>query len=383
MAASLLLAIPRRTLLEVAQTVPAVEQYLEAAATLHTLQRALCPDVRPDEVHRLAAQARTQAFHQDEVICQQGELVQDVALLRSGAVLMRRTHPAAGAPLVTYLQEGHSFGDTALLGGTPGVHEATVTAATRCEALRIPKDPFMAFVRDHPPLAVQLQRQSQHRLLQTVLGAPLAQTTEVMDQLDLASSTDVLLIDAQRCTRCNNCVTACAATHQGQTRLQRAAGPSLGRLHVPVACHVCDGAPCLQECSVGEAIVRDGNGVVQIIAEKCHGCGNCAAACPYKAIFIVERPTPPTFWGTFRHIIDFLRPQQSAAPNAEQRQIAVKCDLCCEVEGGPACVQHCPTGAAIRVQRRDLHTLLMALMPASDCRRGGVSMYEAAYGAPC
>jgi Fe-S-cluster-containing hydrogenase component 2 len=28
---------------------------------------------------------------------------------------------------------------------------------------------------------------------------------------------------------------------------------------------------------------------------------------------------------------------------------AVKCDMCKDIEGGPACVRACPTGAAIRV----------------------------------
>jgi len=29
---------------------------------------------------------------------------------------------------------------------------------------------------------------------------------------------------------------------------------------------------------------------------------------------------------------------------------AVKCDLCKDLEGGPACVRSCPTGAALRVK---------------------------------
>jgi cGMP-dependent protein kinase 2 len=28
---------------------------------------------------------------------------------------------------------------------------------------------------------------------------------------------------------------------------------------------------------------------------------------------------------------------------------AIKCDMCSGIEGGPACVRACPTGAAIRV----------------------------------
>jgi Fe-S-cluster-containing hydrogenase component 2 len=33
----------------------------------------------------------------------------------------------------------------------------------------------------------------------------------------------------------------------------------------------------------------------------------------------------------------------------EQAKLAIKCDMCSGIEGGPACVRACPTGAAIRV----------------------------------
>ena len=113
---------------------------------------------------------------------------------------------------------------------------------------------------------------------------------DVIGKLDLASSTDVLLIEETKCVRCNNCVDACAATHQGQPRLNRADGPSFARVHVPVACRHCEGTPCLQDCPV-DAIMRDADGVVKIDANTCIGCGNCSQFCPFQAIFMVECPT--------------------------------------------------------------------------------------------
>jgi len=32
-----------------------------------------------------------------------------------------------------------------------------------------------------------------------------------------------------------------------------------------------------------------------------------------------------------------------------EQTVAVKCDLCRDIRGGPACVRGCPTGAAIRL----------------------------------
>ena len=36
---------------------------------------------------------------------------------------------------------------------------------------------------------------------------------------------------------------------------------------------------------------------------------------------------------------------------------AVKCDMCSGIEGGPACVRACPTGAAIRVAPEEFLTV--------------------------
>ena len=33
---------------------------------------------------------------------------------------------------------------------------------------------------------------------------------------------------------------------------------------------------------------------------------------------------------------------------------AVKCDMCKDIRGGPACVRSCPTGAAIRISPEEL-----------------------------
>jgi Fe-S-cluster-containing hydrogenase component 2 len=37
---------------------------------------------------------------------------------------------------------------------------------------------------------------------------------------------------------------------------------------------------------------------------------------------------------------------------------AAKCDMCYHLDGGPACVRSCPTGAALRVNPNKLLTIL-------------------------
>jgi Fe-S-cluster-containing hydrogenase component 2 len=40
---------------------------------------------------------------------------------------------------------------------------------------------------------------------------------------------------------------------------------------------------------------------------------------------------------------------KNAVPGEEKPKKAIKCDMCAGIDGGPACVRACPTGAAIRV----------------------------------
>ena len=46
-----------------------------------------------------------------------------------------------------------------------------------------------------------------------------------------------------------------------------------------------------------------------------------------------------------------------AEPGVEKPKKAIKCDMCSGMDGGPACVRACPTGAAIRVSPEDFLTV--------------------------
>ena len=75
--------------------------------------------------------------------------------------------------------------------------------------------------------------------------------------------TDVLLIDENKCVRCDNCVKACETTHGGQTRLFREEGLLFGNLLVPTSCRHCENPLCLLDCPPGDAI-----GCTQILAQR-------------------------------------------------------------------------------------------------------------------
>jgi len=125
-----------------------------------------------------------------------------------------------------------------------------------------------------------------------------------------------LLFAKKDCMGCHACEVACKQEHE------LGVGPRLVRViekgfeFVPVHCHHCTRAPCLEACPV-DAIYRDPAGVVLIAAERCIGCRACLEACPFGAMQFDDG-----------------------------REVAIKCDLCPQRRAsgqGPACVQVCPT----------------------------------------
>jgi Fe-S-cluster-containing hydrogenase component 2 len=91
-----------------------------------------------------------------------------------------------------------------------------------------------------------------------------------------------MLIDLDRCTRCDECVQACVKTHDdGRSRLFLT-GPRFDRYVVPTTCRSCLDPVGMIGCPVG-SIHRGGNGQIEI-EDWCIGCARCARQCPYGAI---------------------------------------------------------------------------------------------------
>ncbi len=351
-APSLLLESPRRTVLKLISTESSVRQYIDRTSILRALQTYLYPDIDAVTFRELTDKAELVVFKKGEDIFHEGDVGDAFYLIRSGSVKVGKVDRHGRAYVLTYRQAGEYFGEMALL-DRENRRSATISAVMKTEVIRIWQSDFLAFVAAHPNLQTHLQQQIYKRNIETaaVLAEPTKKTL-VTDFLKHGGieATDVLLIDEIKCIRCDNCVTACASTHNGQTRLDRKRGPSFGHIHVPVACRHCEGAPCLQDCPPGDAIMRDENGVVTIYEDRCIGCGNCANYCPYGVIFMVETRAKPTFWERF-DLFDLLGKRQKASMREGHQEIAAKCDLCQNDPIGPACVQSCPTGAAIRVSQ--------------------------------
>ena len=104
----------------------------------------------------------------------------------------------------------------------------------------------------------------------------------------------------------------------------------------------------MKDCPT-DAIRRAPNGEV-FIEESCIGCGNCERNCPYGVIQMAgEKESAP-------NLLSWLLTGHGPAPGDRQAlsakssvKKAVKCDMCKDLAGGPACVRACPTGAALRM----------------------------------
>ena len=212
--------------------------------------------------------------------------------------------------------------------GRSGARSATVTAMDFVQTVRIKRADFMDILERHPEVALTVSEVAQARSENDARTLSRVQTVSLEQFLeqDLMQGQDVLLLDLDRCVRCDECVEACLATHNdGFTRLIRE-GVRFDKYLVATSCRACLDPLCMTRCPVG-SIRR--KGTLDIVIENwCIGCSNCAADCPYGAINIV-----PTGLG------EQMRPK------------AAVCDLCSGY-AEPNCVRACPHDAAIRVEPR-------------------------------
>ena len=169
-----------------------------------------------------------------------------------------------------------------------------------------------------------------------------AEVLEFLTENRFFNGTATMVIDLDRCTRCDDCVRACASTHDNNPRFLRH-GPSAGRLMIANACMHCADPVCMIGCPTGAIHRESFAGQVVINPATCIGCKSCFTNCPYDAIRMVE----------VRDERGELLVDQEMKPIAK----ATKCDLCVENHGGPACERACPHGALTRMNLNNLDSL--------------------------
>jgi len=347
-----LIETPRRSMNKLINSVDAVKRVIDEAFIMRVIQTRFAPDTPASQLADIVSAATLETYDAGDVLFKEGENGDCIHLVRVGSLTISRN--IAGKDVVlSYVPAGNYVGEMALMGD--GNRSATATAAIATETIKLGAESFHKLLVRDPELRLRLQSEYRQRAAANLKMQSQPQGGDVISFLvaqGVGEATDILLIDEALCVRCDNCEKACAETHGGTSRLDREAGPTFATVHVPTSCRHCEHPHCMKDCPP-DAIHRAPSGEV-FIADNCIGCGNCERYCPYGVIHMAQnKPKKP---GILQWLM-FGRgpgPGEDLSSKGSGEKKAVKCDMCKGIDGGPACVSSCPTGAAIRISPEDL-----------------------------
>jgi Fe-S-cluster-containing hydrogenase component 2 len=289
-----------------------------------------------------------------EALFRQGDPADHFYLVRLGFIKVTQHRPG-GEEVLRYIGPGGYFGEIGLLahlpevGGMapPGVRTATCSALDHVDLVRIAGDDFRHIldlfpeIREHLIAVAVKYLEDDERNRRQVQTVPLG---EFLGQ-GLMNAQSLLVLDLERCTRCDECTKACADAHDGVTRLIRE-GLRFDKFLVASSCRSCLDPYCMVGCPVGS--IRRRNSREIIIEDWCIGCGKCAQNCPYGNINMHPFPTG-------EKVAD---PNDAGRTVAVVQQKATTCDLCADLDGQPSCVYACPHDAAFRMTGKELLDLV-------------------------
>jgi Fe-S-cluster-containing dehydrogenase component/CRP-like cAMP-binding protein len=290
-------------------------------------------------------------IQKEPLVAAEGHYANGIYLIRSGFARLSESYNN-GERTVSYLGRGQTFGfEEAAHNWSSGEQiplQRSLRALGYVDVLFVPTPVLEKFVlpklskADLPAAPVKKNPRNW-----SGKGTPAAKIgAEMMEfvvEQRFINGTATMIIDLDRCTRCDDCVRACATTHNNNPRFIRH-GPVTNGYMITNACMHCLDPVCMIGCPTG-AIHRDSAGGRVVINDNtCIGCATCANSCPYDNIQMVFA----------RHKDG--SPYYDEATN-QPIQKAAKCDLCASQITGPACANACPHDALVRMNMRDLDQL--------------------------
>lgn len=355
--------ISRNAALKLQSSVPSAKRMIERISIERQLLQLFGSGLESHDLTEVLDSYQIETVPAGKPILTEGDEGDDIYVIRTGSMVVEKK--IAGKPVfLSYLPAGSYVGEMALIGG--GRRTATVRAAIKSEVIRLQGTAFRNLLDRKPQLLAKARGDMAARQdTNAFIEAKKDSFSNVVDMYSnvanflvengIGEATDVLLIDENLCVGCDNCEKACADSHEGLSRLDREAGRTYAHLHVPTSCRHCEHPHCMADCPPN-AIHRGPDGEV-FIDDSCIGCGNCQRNCPYGVIRMDA--VPPRKPGLLSWLMFGKGPgpgeppkkwsYANAEPGVEKAKKAIKCDMCSGIEGGPACVRACPTGAAIRV----------------------------------
>ncbi len=336
-----MLEIPRKAILKLLASAPKAKALVDQAFLLRAFGGYLFPGIAEALLGELVDKAIVQTYGKDAVVFKQGDPADAFYLIRNGMVKIAK-RSGDKEVVLSYLVAGNFFGEAALF--SESSRTATVTTIFPSDLIKLTKRDFTNFLTAHPELKEAPLRKLEERRIAGLIAEATPGSGNILGDLireEVVMGTQTLLIDEHKCIRCGNCVAACQGVHDdGQARISLT-GIKLYNLLAPNSCWQCENPLCMLDCPP-DAIARDPRGEVYI-KSNCIGCGNCERNCPYDNIFMVHKEPKKTLFSWVASLF-----KKESEPAVEQT-VAVKCDLCRGISGGPACVRGCPTGAAIRL----------------------------------
>ena len=360
---SICVEISRTAALKLQSSVPAAKRAIERIATERQLLQLFGSGLVSSDLTEVLDNSEIQTVSAGKPVITEGDEGDDIFIIRQGSMIVEKK-VAGKQVFLSYLPAGSYVGEMALIGSTR--RTATVKAAVKSEVIKLDGAAFKALLEMKPQLLARIKSDMASRQdLNAFIEAKKDSFSSVVDMYSnvanflvengMGEATDVLLIDESLCVGCDNCEKACADSHEGLSRLDREAGRTYAHLHVPTSCRHCEHPHCMADCPPN-AIHRGPDGEV-FIDDTCIGCGNCQRNCPYGVIRMEAEP--PKKPGLLSWMMLGMGPgpgepskkwsYKNADPNVAKPKKAIKCDMCSGIDGGPACVRACPTGAAIRV----------------------------------
>ena len=381
------------------------ERFRERAIRVMVNELELFHGVQGEFIDRLLADCEIKRYDQRGIVLvKQGEAGDSLYIVRDGYVQVVREAEDGSQRVLAYRRAGEYFGEMSLLDGG-GVRNASVLTAGKCEVIKIRGDDVATLLQQFPSAKAQVRATIERRLAaEEQLTPELSVVLKDSGQFGVIQADALLVMDLDLCVKCDNCVTACESLH-GTSRLIRT-GIQLGKYLIPAACRHCDDPKCMNSCPTG-AVKRRPEGEIYFQYDMCIGCGNCAIACPYDNIAMIEtskfdaaqdrkaetlgreffRPYPvpshaveqslwsrifashdrgdherlePNIWQRIlgRNQASKEQSESSSEPLSKSAShipaaYPIKCDLC---DGLPfmGCVHACPTGSAMRIKPSDL-----------------------------
>jgi CRP-like cAMP-binding protein/Fe-S-cluster-containing hydrogenase component 2 len=301
--------------------------YRKRALRAHLRNSAVFSRISDEFLDSIKETVELLRVQKGETIFHQGAAADSFYVIRSGFVKITQQQ-TDGELVLAYLGPRQHF-------GLDDHRPVTATALDHVDLIRIDNSIFHDLLARFPQERDKVDwnpgewRRSVARRAPTRIDVPLQQFVNQ----GLMEANSVLILNLEKCTRCDACVRACADAHDGVTRLVRE-GVRFDKYLVATSCRQCRDPLCMVGCPVGS--IRRQNSLEIKIEDWCIGCGLCATNCPYGNIHM--------------HPVELAEDDQRMFPlmRPAVTQKATACDLCSGL-AEPSCVYACPHDAAQRV----------------------------------